>query len=110
VQAVGGGTSGQGQAAGYVVNAPSAGPSIHLPGRIPRYSIPPLINPQNRGPQPVGYTQAHAVYPAVRLDHIQQAYSTHNAEVVVVEVRMVFMSPGRVQPQIIHVRSNLHKC
>jgi hypothetical protein len=38
-----------------------------------------------------------------RHERIQQAYSTQNGEVVVVEVRMVLMLPGRVQVQLIHV-------
>ena len=79
----------------------TSGPSVHLPGKIPKHTTSPLIH---SGPQPVGYTQAHAVYPIVRHERIQQAYSTYNAEVVVVEVRMVAMPPGRVQPHLIHVR------
>jgi hypothetical protein len=89
------------------VNMPSglsttSGPSVHLPGNIPKYTVPSLVH---SGPQPVGYTQAHAVYSTVRHERIQQAYSTYNGEVVVVEVRMVAMPPGRVQPHLIHVRS-----
>ncbi|KAF8808594.1 hypothetical protein BYT27DRAFT_7222856 [Phlegmacium glaucopus] len=92
---------------GYLMNTTSGprhtpGPSVHLPGNIPQYTIPPPINPQSRGSQSVGYMQAHATYPIVRHERIQQAYSTHNAEVVVVEVRMVLMPPGRVQVQLIH--------
>ena len=83
------------------------GPSIHLPGNILRYSGPPPMHPQDRGPQHTGYTQAHATYPAVRHERIQQAYSTHNGEVVVVEVQMVLMPPGHVQVQLIHVCSIL---
>jgi hypothetical protein len=97
---------------GYIINTSSGplntpGPSIHLPGNNRQNaSIPPSMHPQN-GTQPraVGYTQAHATYPAERQERIQQAYSTHNGEVVVVEVRMVLMPPGRVQIQLIHVRS-----
>lgn len=102
-------------AVGYVINTSSGplstpGPSIHLPGNNRQYAsaIPPSMHPQNRN-QPhairVGYTQAHATYPAERHERIQQAYSTHNGEVVVIEVRMVLMPPGRVQMQLIHVRS-----
>ena len=109
VQAVGGSNQIAKQShaplAGYVVNASSgpsntSGPSIHLPGKIPKYTTSPLVH---SGPQPVGYMQAHAAYPIVRHKRIQQAYSTYNGEVVVVEVRMVAMPPGRVQPQLIHV-------
>jgi hypothetical protein len=104
VQAVGG-SSGQvtikSQAAGYILKTP--GPSVHLPGNVPQHTAPPPIHPSSRGSQ-VGYTQAHATYPAARLERIQQAYSTNNGEVVVVEVRMVIMRPGRVQVQLIHVR------
>ena len=95
----------QSHAIGYMVNAPSgpstmSGPSIHLPGNIPKHTTSPLIQ---SGPRAVGYTQAHAAYSTVRHERVQQAYSTHNAEVVVVEVRMVAMPPGRVQPHLIHV-------
>lgn len=102
MQAVGGNSQAT-NTIGYVVNTSSGGPSVHLPGNIPQYATPPLIKPQSRGPQPVRYTQAHAAYPAVWHERIQQAYSTHNGEVVVVEVRMVLMPPGRVQVQLIHV-------
>ena len=100
---------------GYVMNTSSGplrtpGPSIHLPGNPS--SIPPSspsMHLQNRiqrsQPQVVGYTQAHAAYFAERHERMQQAYSTHNGEVVVIEVRMVLMPPGHVQMQLIHVRS-----
>lgn len=96
---------------GYVTNTSSGprhtpGPSVHLPGNIQQYTTPPT-HQKSRGPQPVGYSQAHAAYPAIRHERIQQAYSTHNGEVVVVEVRMVIMLPGRVQVQLIHVCSIL---
>lgn len=96
---------------GYVINSSSGplstpGPSIHLPGN--NIQSPLSMDPQNKSqPRVVGYTQAHATYPTERLERIQQAYSTHNAEVVVVEVRMVLMLPGRVQMQLIHVCSLL---
>ena len=100
----------QGHPAGYVINTFSGprntpGPSVHLPGNNQQYAIPPSMHPQNsRGqPQAVGYTQAHATYPTERHERIQQAYSTHNGEVVVIEVRMVVMLTGRVQMQLIHV-------
>jgi hypothetical protein len=88
-----------------MVNAPTgpstmSGPVVHLPGKIPKHSTPSLIH---SGPQPVGYTQAHATYSTMRHERVLQAYSTHNGEVVVVEVRMVAMPPGRVQPNLIHV-------
>jgi hypothetical protein len=115
VQAVGGSRA-QGHAVGYVVNTSSGpqmtpGPTVHMPGNIPQYSAPPLIHPQSRGPQPVGYTQAHATYATARHERMQQAYSTHNGEVVVVEVRMVLMPPGRVTVQLIHVQCLfVHRC
>jgi hypothetical protein len=101
---------------GYLINTSSGplstpGPSIHLPGNNRQYaSIRPQasMHPQNRTPgqpQVVGYTQAHATYPAERHERMQHAYSTHNGEVVVIEVRMVLMLPGRVQMQLIHVCS-----
>jgi hypothetical protein len=101
----------QGHPAGYMMNTSSGplstpGPSVHLPGNARQHTIPPSMHPQNRG-QTVGYTQAHATYPTERHERIQQAYSTHNGKVVVIEVRMVVMPPGRVQMQLIHVRSNL---
>ncbi|KAM6489625.1 hypothetical protein JOM56_014947 [Amanita muscaria] len=112
VQAVGGSDRviGQGAAVGYVMNTSSGplrtpGPSIHLPGKIPQYIVPPPTHLQGslgRGPQSVGYTHAHATYPVVRHERIQQAYSTYNAEVVVVEVRMVLKLPGCVQEKVIH--------
>ena len=89
MQAVGGSqVTKQDHAVGYIANTSSGplitpGPSVHLLGNIPQYAVPPLIHPQNRGPQPVGYTQAHAIYPVVQYKRIQQAYSTYNAEVVV---------------------------
>ncbi|KIL57481.1 hypothetical protein M378DRAFT_27965 [Amanita muscaria Koide BX008] len=116
VQAIGGTRSNQGPDAGhltgatpgYVMNSSSGplqtpGPSIHLPGRIPQYTGPPPMHSQpGRGPQSVGYTHVHATYPAVRHERIQQAYSTYNGEVVVVEVRMVLKPAGFVQEKIIH--------
>ncbi|KIL64085.1 hypothetical protein M378DRAFT_11669 [Amanita muscaria Koide BX008] len=112
VQAVGGSDRviEQGAAVGYVMNTSSGplrtpGPSIHLPGKIPQYIVPPPTHLQGspgRGPQSVGYTHAHATYPVVRHERIQQAYSTYNAEVVVVEVRMVLKLPGCVQEKVIH--------
>ena len=106
----------QGRPVGYVVDTSSGplrtpGPSIHLPGNYQQNATngipgPPSMHPQNRNrPQTVGYTQAHATYAAEWHERIQQAYSTHNSETVVVEVRIVLMLPGRVQMQLIHVRS-----
>lgn len=95
---------------GYVANTSSGplrtpGPSIHLPGNIRQYpSIPPSMHQNRIQPQAVGYTQAHASYSTERHQRVQQAFSTHNAEVVVIEVRMVLMPPGRVQMQLINVR------
>ena len=98
---------------GYVINTSSgplstqqAGPSVHLPGNNRHYTIqvPPSPSIHPHQSRAVGYTQAHAAYPAERHEQIQQAYSTHNGEVVVIEVRMVVMLPGRVQMQLVHVR------
>jgi hypothetical protein len=92
---------------GYVIN-PSIGP-MHMPGptvHVPGYhtqSVLPAIHPQGRMAQAVGYTADHAAYPIIRQDHIQQAYSTYNAEVVVVEVRLTVKLPGRVKEMLIHV-------
>ena len=113
VQAVGGSNHVMEQVhpAGYMINTSSGplstpGPSVHLPGNIPQHTNPPSMHLPKKGqPQAVGYTQAYAAYPAERHERIQQAYSTHNGEVVVIEVRMVVMPPGRVQMQLIHVRS-----
>ena len=100
---------------GYVINTSSGplstpGPSIHLPGNNQQFATSSIPSPSahlgNRNQsQAVGYTQAHATYPVERHERIQQAYSTHNGEIVVIEVRMVLMLPGRVQMQLIHVRS-----
>ena len=100
---------------GYVINTSSGplstpGPSIHLPGNNQQFTTNSILSPSthlgNRNQsQAVGYTQAHATYPVEQHERIQQAYSTHNGEVVVIEVRMVLMLPGRVQMQLIHVRS-----
>ena len=100
----------QGRPTGYIMESSSGplntpGPSVHLPGNIPQYAIPPPIS-SLRVPRPVGYSQDHATYPVEQHEWIQQAYSTHNGEVVV-EVRMVTMLPGRVQMQLIHVCSTL---
>jgi hypothetical protein len=89
---------------GYVVNS-SMGPAVHLPG----YRIqqdPPLTMhlQQGRTVRPVGYTAAHAMYPVVRNERIQEAYSTYNAEVVIVDVRLVVKLPGRVKESLVHVR------
>lgn len=98
---------------GFVTNTSSGplrtpGPSIHLPGNNwQRTRFPPSMHTPNRNQsQAVSYTQAHATYPEERHERIQQAYSTYNGEVVVIEVRMVLMPPGRVQTQLIHVRSH----
>ena len=75
---------------GYIMDSLSgplhtSGPVIHMPGNILHHTNP-LSCPQGGGPQPVGYTPVHATYPVVWHEQIQQAYSHHNAEVVVVEV------------------------
>lgn len=93
---------------GYVVN-PSIGPmhrpgpNVHLPG-YPTQPAPLAIHQaEGRMAQAVGYTAAHAAYPIIRQDRIQQAYSTYNAEVVVVEVCLTVKPPGRVKEMLIHV-------
>lgn len=90
---------------GYVIN-PSIGP-MHRPGptvHIPGYPTQPaLLAVRPQGAQAVGYTAEHAAYPIIRQDCIQQAYSTYNAEVVVVEVRLTVKLPGRVKEMLIHV-------
>lgn len=81
------------------------GPSVHLPGNVPlaRGTVAPSMNLQTGGPHVVGYTPAHASYSIARQERMQQVYSTHSGEVVVVEVRMVHMPPGCVQVSLIHV-------
>ena len=81
----------QGYPVGYIMNTSSGprctpGPNVHLPGNVQQYTIPPPMHPKSRGPQPVGYTRAHATYPTEQHEQIQQAYSTYNGKVVVVEV------------------------
>ncbi len=70
------------------------GPTVHLPGYPTRPPPLPAIHPQGRMAQAVGYTAAHAAYPVIRQDRIREAYSTYNAEVVVVEVRLS-QTPGK---------------
>ena len=81
------------------------GPSVHLPGNVPRYMVAPSTRLQSGGPQAVGYTPSHASYSAAQQEQMQQAYSTHNAEIVVIEVRMVQMPPGHIQVSLIHISS-----
>ena len=53
------------------------GPSVHLPGKFPKFDMP-----MGMGPQYAGYTPAHGM---------QQSYPVYNAEVVTVKVRVVLM-------------------
>ena len=96
---------------GYVIN-PTIGP-MHRPGptvHIPGYPTTQPALPDVRRPQPVGrmtqavgYTAEHAAYPMIRQNRIQEAYSTYNAEVVVVEVRLTVKLPGKVKEILIYV-------
>lgn len=92
---------------GHVVNLSIGpmhrpGPTIHLPG-YPTQLAFPAVHPQP-GPQGrMGYTAEHAAYPIIRQDRIQEAYSTYNAEVVVVEVRLTVKPPGKVKEMLIYV-------
>ncbi|KAK2463878.1 hypothetical protein APHAL10511_004050 [Amanita phalloides] len=52
--------------------------------------------------QPLGYSAAHAIYPALRNERAREAYSTHNAEVVAVEVRVVVKLPGKLKEVLVH--------
>lgn len=96
-----------GQLAGYVVDTLTGptntqmGASIHLPGNVPRYSAPLVARPRV-GAQP-GYVADHAMYRAVRNEHIREAYSTNLGEEVVVEVRLVVKLPGKVKAELVHV-------
>jgi hypothetical protein len=90
---------------GYVVN-PSIGP-MHRPGptvHVPGHPTQPTLHLQGRMAQAAGYTAEHAAYPIIRQNRIQEAYSTYNAEVVVVEVRLTVKLPGKVKEMLIHVR------
>jgi hypothetical protein len=104
------GHTGTGEAStlGYVMNASigpmrKPGPAIHLPGYPVPQDTPPTMQLQNRMAQPVGYTAAHAMYPAIQNERIREAYSTYNAEVVVIDVRLVVKLPGKVKESLIHV-------
>ena len=74
------------------------GPAIHPPG-YPQQQNALTMHLQGRAARPVGYTAFHAV----RHERIREAYSTYNAEVVVVDVRLVVKLPGRVRESLIHV-------
>jgi hypothetical protein len=94
--------------AGYMLDTSSGplqtpGPAAHLPGNIPWHTVPPLMHLKGRGPQAVGYTPAHATYPVIQHERIQQAYSTYNPKVVVVEVQIILKLPGQVAEKLIHV-------
>ena len=80
------------------------GPTVHLPGRPTQHALL-AMHPQGRMAQAAGYTAEHAAYPAIRQDRVREAYSTYNAEVVVVEVRLTVKLPGRVKEMLIHVRA-----
>ena len=93
---------------GYIANASleslkAPGPSVHLPGHHLQLNLSPLLHPQRKNLRLAGYTPEHAHYPIVRQKHIQEAYSTNNGEVVVVEVRVVIKLPGRITTNLVHV-------
>ena len=52
----------------------------------------------------MGYRAEHAAYPNIRNDCIQEAYATHNGEVVVVEACLVVRQLGKLRPDLVHVR------
>lgn len=90
---------------GYVMNASTGsmrnpGPSIHLPGYPVQQDAPPNMQ---RAARPMGYTAEHAMYPRIRNERTQEAYSTYNAEVVIIDVRLVVKLPGKVKESLIHV-------
>jgi hypothetical protein len=58
---------------------------------------------QGRTALPLGYHAGHAAFPGVRHEHMQEAYSTYNAEVVIIDVRLVVKLPGKVKESLIHV-------
>ena len=99
----------RGQSAGYIMGTltgparTNTGPAVHLPGHVLHYSTPLLMHRQTGASQLVGYTAEHATYPAVWHERIQEAYLVHNREVVVIEVRLVIKSPGRVKAELVHV-------
>jgi hypothetical protein len=104
VQAIG--VGGIAAPAGYTTNAPmnNAGPVLHLPGHAPQYNTLPAMHQQGKTSiQSMGYTAEHAAYPIIRHERIKEAYSTHNGEVVIVEVRLVIKLPGRVKAELVHV-------
>ena len=87
------------------VHNPKPGPAIHLPGYPRQQDAPLTMHLQGRTAQPVGYTAEHAMYPGVRAEHIREAaYSTFNAEVVIIDVRLVVKLPLKVKESLIHVR------
>jgi hypothetical protein len=86
------------------------GPAIHLPGFPQQQDVPLTMHLQRRTAQPVGYTAEHAMYPGVRAERIREAYSTFNAEVVIIDVRLVVKLPGKVKESLIHVRVSCSAC
>ena len=101
------GGSGDRPAAGYITNTSSGptqmpGPVIHLPGHVPKSGgFSALLR---QGQQPAGYTAEHAIYPIVRHERIREAYAIHNAELIIVEARLVVKLPGKVRADLVHVR------
>ena len=112
VQAVGvkPGNSGGHLATGHIMSTSSGpihmpGPAVHLPGHAPDTGGFQTFYQQ--GKQPMGYRAEHAAYPNIRNDHIQEAYATHNGEVVVVEACLVVRRPGKLRPDLVHVHLQL---
>jgi len=101
--------------AGYVINPPSGlfeqpGVSIHLPG-LASSLVPALpVQYQGRILQPVGYTREHAAYASTCQQLAQHAYTTHAAEVVVVEVRVVVKPAGRIKEEMVYVCVSTFLC
>ena len=113
VQAIGvngampGVSTGHDLAIGHITNTSSGpihmpGPAVHLPGHVPDSGGFPTLLQQ--GKRSMSYRAEHAAYPSIRNDRIQEAYATHNGEVVVVEARLVVRQPGKLRPDLVHVR------
>lgn len=94
-------------ATGHIANTSSGpihmpGPVVHLPGHAPDSGGFQTLFQQ--GKRPMSYRAEHAAYPNIRNDRIQEAYATHNGEIVVVEARLVVRQPGKLRPDLVHVR------
>ncbi|KAM6490645.1 hypothetical protein JOM56_013988 [Amanita muscaria] len=92
-------------AIGHITNTSSGpihmpGPAVHLPGHVPESGGFPTLLQQ--GKRSMSYRAEHAAYPSIRNDRIQEAYATHNGEIVVVEARLVIRQPGKLRPDLVH--------